>query len=298
MICLSGCGVLGGGGTEIGTTNPGKVRDTTPVVRETTQPGIAVVDTEKALMDYSNASDGYISVLSKLDGIKVKVLVKVDGSQYQYTIENSGYYITVPLSCGSKVYSVGVYENIEAGTDKYASIFAQDLDVAIADEFSPFLYPSQYVNYAKGDASTQLSQQYSTGATSDVEALNSIYKYVVENIVYDYDKAATVQPGYLPNNTDTINTKTGICFDFAVLTVAMLRVQNIPAQLVVGYSDTAYHAWIKVYSSDNGNVIGQYEFKGSEWVRMDPTFDAANKGLQNLSGLIGNGTNYQPMFYY
>jgi hypothetical protein len=298
LLLLSSCGVLADGGTEMGTTNPGHVRDTTPVVLQASQPGIAINDTEKATLDFSNAAQGYVSVLSKLEGIRVKVLVTVDGSKYQYTIDNPGAYITVPLSCGNNTYNIGVWENTEAGTDKYASILSEDIEVVIENEFGPFLYPNQYVNFAAGDASTQISQQSATGATSDVEALNGIYKYVVENITYDHEKAATVQPGYLPNNTDTINTKTGICFDYAVLTAAMLREQQIPAQLVVGYSGTAYHSWIKVYCVDTGKVIGEYQFNGNEWERMDPTFDAASKGLTSLSSLIGDGANYQPMFYY
>ena len=294
FVALAGCS--NNAGTPMGSTNPGNVRNTAPVVLQPTQPGTAVIDNDKATLDYSNTSEGYISVLSKLSGVKVKVLVNVDGSQYQYTIDNGGTYIVIPLSCGDKDYSVGVWENI-AG-DQYAAVFSQDITVTIPDKNKPFLYPSQYVNFASGDETTKLSQQYADGATSDVEALNGIYKYVIENISYDHNKAATVQPGYLPNNTNTINTKTGICFDYAVLTAAMLREQQIPAQLVIGYSDTAYHAWIKVYCVDTGKVLAEYDFNGSEWERMDPTFDAASKGAQDLSSLIGDGTNYQPMFYY
>jgi hypothetical protein len=293
-LVLSGCG--DGGGTGMGTSNPGQERDATPVVLQPAQPGAAVVDNEKALLDYSNAADGYISVLSKLGATKVKVLVDISGSQYQYTIENGDAYVIIPLSCGNGTYSVGVWENVEG--DKYAAVFSQDLSVTISDEFKPFLYPNQYVNFAAGDASAQLSQECAAGATSDVEALNGVYKYVVENITYDYDKAASVQPGYLPNNTNTISSKNGICFDYAVLTASLLREQQIPATLIIGYSDVAYHAWIRVYCKDTGKVIGDYEFTGNVWERMDPTFDAASKGTQDLTGMIGSGTNYQPMFYY
>ncbi|MDR2108682.1 MAG: transglutaminase-like domain-containing protein [Coriobacteriales bacterium] len=294
LLAVAGCGGVASG-TQMGTSNPGQERDATPVILQPAQPGAAVVDNEKATLDYSNTADGYISVLSKL-GVKVKVLVDVNDSQYQYTINNAGSYIVIPLSCGDGTYTVGVWEHVTGET--YASIFSQDLSVSIADEYKPFLYPNQYVNYAAGDASTAISQQYATGATSDVEALNGIYKYVVENITYDYNKAATVQPGYLPNNTNTINAKTGICFDYAVLTASLLREQQIPAKLVIGYSDTAYHAWITVFCKETGEVIGNYRFDGSSWQRMDPTFDAASKGTQDLSGVIGSGTSYQPMFYY
>ncbi|MDR2493393.1 MAG: transglutaminase-like domain-containing protein [Coriobacteriales bacterium] len=293
FLLLGGCSSTG---TPKGITNPGNLRDAMPVVLESTTPAQRVIDNGKATLDYSNAEDGYICVKSKLDGIKVKVLVKVADAQYQYTINNPGQYITIPLSQGDNTYSVGVWENISG--DKYAAVFSQDVQVTLSSEFAPFLRPSQYVSYSAGDESTELSQVLAEGATSDVEAINGIYTWVVENIDYDTYKAETVAPGYLPVNDDTINTKTGICFDYAVLTVSMLREQRIPAKLVIGYAGTAYHAWIRVYSFDEGEVIADYSFNGDEWVHMDPTFNASSKGTINLASLIGNGTNYQPMYYY
>ena len=43
------------------------------------------------------------------------------------------------------------------------------------------------------------------------------------NITYDYVKANTVQSGYMSDPDATLKTKTGICFDYAALTAAMLE---------------------------------------------------------------------------
>jgi len=51
----------------------------------------------------------------------------------------------------------------------------------------------------------------------------------------------------------------------------MLRSQGIPCKLVVGYVGTAYHAWISVWSSDQGWIDGVIYFNGVAWQRMDPT---------------------------
>jgi len=304
LIILVGCGGGGSGSGAaaspvMGKANPGNPRDNTPQVRATSQPGTAVVDNAKATLDYSNANDGYISVKSKLGTTKVKVLVDVGGVRYQYTITSSDNYIIIPMSKGSGTYTVGVWENITG--DQYAAIFSQDIQVNLTDEFSPFLYPNQYVNFSTGDAATNLSQELTQGATSDVEAINGVYHWVVVNITYDENKARQAADGslagYLPNNTDTINSGTGICFDYAVLTASMLRAQRIPAKLVIGYAGTAYHAWMEVYSQDAGKVLS-YTFDGNKWVRMDPTFDAASKGKTDLSSIIGDGSHYQDMFYY
>ncbi|MDR1087741.1 MAG: transglutaminase-like domain-containing protein [Coriobacteriales bacterium] len=293
VLTLASCGGVGADGG--GSHEEGPPRDTTPAVLEVSQPGTAVVADDKAVLDYSNASDGYICVMSNLPDVKVKVLVEVAGAQYQYTINDPGSYITIPLSQNSGSYSVGVWENLTG--DSYAAVFSQNIDVALSDEFKPFLYPNQFVDFAAGDEATKLSQQLADGSVTDVDALNKIYDWVSENISYDTAKATTVASGYLPDNTETIDNLKGICFDYAVLTASMLRAQRVPAKLVIGYAGTAYHAWMEVYCEDTGTVLG-YTFNGDEWERMDPTFDAATGGLNDLTAVIGDGNNYQPMFYY
>ena len=39
------------------------------------------------------------------------------------------------------------------------------------------------------------------------KAIAAIYNYVIGNIQYDFDKAASVQSGYLPDIDKTLNTK-------------------------------------------------------------------------------------------
>jgi transglutaminase-like putative cysteine protease len=280
----------------MGETNPGVLRSATPHVLEVSTPGEFVIDDERATMDYSNISEGYFCVRSKLGATKIKVLVNINDSQYQYTIQNTPDFVTIPLSEGNGNYAVGVWENVT--DDKYAAVFSCELDVQLSDEFKPYLYPNQFVDFQQGDAAAQLSEKLATGATSDIEAINGIYSWVVENVSYDEEKAVTVASGYLPNNKDTISSQTGICFDYAVLTASMLRAQGIPAKLVIGYAGAAYHAWIEVYGTDTGKIIAGYMFDGQQWVRMDPTFNAASGGMADLSSTIGDGENYQPLFYY
>jgi transglutaminase-like putative cysteine protease len=302
-LCLAACVLLNacGDGGSLGSPANSGGKGTRPPdakVLKVSQPGKKVKSNTKAVLDYSNIKEGYFCVKSKLGKTKVKVLVDKDDSlQYQYTIQNTKDYITIPLSLSNGSYKIGVWENIVK--DKYAQIFTMTIDAKISDKFDPFLYPNQFVNFAKGDASTKLSTELATGADSDLDAINSIYDWVVENVTYDNQKAVTVvqQTGYLPDNTDTISTKTGICFDYAVLTASLLREQGIPAKLVIGYAGSAYHAWIEVASTEAGKVE-TYNLKVNEFVRMDPTFNAASKGKQDLSSIIGDGNNYRDNYYY
>jgi hypothetical protein len=312
LLCglLSSCSAIDsviGGGSSLSNevpadseerANPGSPRDNTPQVLVPEQPGTAVNGTDKALLDFSNAASGYVCVQSYLGETKVKVLVKSPGAEKesQYTITSGGSFITVPLTTGNGTYTVTVYEHLY--DDKYTPILSQDVSVELVDERSPFLYPNQIVEFSEGDATVQLSQQVTENATSEVEAVDQIYMHVVQNFSYDYDKADSVVPGYQPNNDDMLASGMGICYDFASLTASMLRAQRLPTKLDVGYCGQAYHAWIEVYTVEQGWIRKKIEFAGGTWVRLDPTFDSAGNGAGDISRIIGDGTNYQPIFYY
>ena len=95
----------------------------------------------------------------------------------------------------------------------------------------------------------------------------------------------------------TLASGKGICFDYASLMTAMLRSQGIPTRLDVGYSGTAYHAWISVYLKESGLVSGIIEFDGKNWTLMDPTLAASNSSKE-VKKYIGDGSNYTVKYVY
>ena len=121
---------------------------------------------------------------------------------------------------------------------------------------------------------------------------------MVKNISYDYDKAKTVQSGYLPKLDTVLAERKGICFDYAALMAGMLRSQGIPCKLVVGYAGTAYHAWISVWSKETGWIEGAIYFDGSTWQRMDPTFASSGGSSDSVMKYIGDGKNYSEKYLY
>lgn len=100
------------------------------------------------------------------------------------------------------------------------------------------------------------------------------------------------EAGYLPDVDDTLSTGTGICFDYAALTTAMLRSQDIPCKLQIGYSGDVKHAWIDVYIRGRGWVTKAVSFDGDTWKLMDPTFDANSDGDEAIQEYIGDESNY------
>ena len=110
-------------------------------------------------------------------------------------------------------------------------------------------------------------------AANDLEVVENIYNYVIHNISYDFNKAANISFGYLPNVDSVLSSGIGICFDYAAVMATMLRTQNIPTKLVVGYAGNIYHAWISTYITDVGWVNGSFilmDSPGSGWARPLP----------------------------
>ena len=69
------------------------------------------------------------------------------------------------------------------------------------DQLTPFLYPNQYVKFTEDSQAVGESQKLVQSAGDDLEAIAAIYNYVIGNIQYDFDKAASVQSGDLPIST-------------------------------------------------------------------------------------------------
>lgn len=264
--------------------------------------GTATKENSSVVIDYSNAKDGYIMVKWTGGAAKVKVLIKGPTAgkgvydNYQYNLSTDGKYEVFPLSDGSGKYTVGVYKNTSGS--QYATVLSAPIDVSLTDEFAPFLRPNQYVNFTDGSAVVKTAAEICAGVSDPLEKVSRVYDYVVGNISYDKAKAKSVKSGYLPNVDETLKTKKGICFDYAALMSAMLRSQKVPVKLVVGYTGEVYHAWINVYSEDEGWIEGKIYFDGKVWKLMDPTFASSGKQSDEIMEYIGNGANYSAKYQY
>lgn len=259
--------------------------------------GTLVQSNGKAVIDYSNTADGYVMVKYTAATTKrIKVQVKGPTTTYTYNLAADAAWDTFPLSDGNGTYQVVVYENI-SGT-KYATVLSQSISVTLKDQFAPFLRPNQYVDYSAAPNTVAKAAELTAGMTDPLNKVAAIYDFVVKNLTYDKQLAATVQSGYLPVLDSVLAKKTGICFDYAALMTGMLRSQGVPCKLVVGYAGTAYHAWISVYSEETGWVEGVVYFDGVSWQRMDPTFASSGKQSASIMQYIGDGKNYTAKYLY
>lgn len=272
------------------------IRDSTPNVLVPAADGTDTYGTDTVAIDASHTDQGYVMVCYTGNNQKVKLQITTpDDNTYTYLLSQDQEYETFPLPGGDGSYLLTVLENVDG--DMYSTAFSQDIKVSIADEFLPFLYPNQYVNFTPRSAAVAKGAELAKNAHSDLEAVTSIYHYVISNITYDTAKATSVTYGYLPDVDETLSSGTGICFDYAAITAAMLRSQRIPTRLEVGYAGEAYHAWISVYLEESGWIDNIIEFHGSSWSLMDPTF-AAGTNSGSLKQFIGDGSNYVVKYYY
>jgi hypothetical protein len=265
-------------------------------VRTPVASGTAVFTSGRATIDASNAGQGYVMVKYQGSREKIKIQIAKGSTVYTYNLNAEDRYEVFPFSEGSGMYSVKVFENVTG--NNYAQVASQNINVTLSDQFAPFLYPNQYINFNAGSACVAKAEQLAAGAADELGIVRAVFDYVVDNTTYDYAKASSVQSGYLPDPDSTLASRTGICFDYASLMVAMLRSQNIPTKLVIGYTGSIYHAWASVYIQGQGWLDDAIYFDGQNWSLADPTFMSTGARSAAAKAHVGNASNYQAKYAY
>lgn len=303
MLCISmlyGCGKGGNAEFNISSVDvsvnsssdrTNEIKVLTPVAA-----GENVIGSDVCSIDISNVSEGYIVVRYTGDSSKVKLQLSGNGqTTYTYNITSDDE-VVIPLSSGDGEYSINLYESL--GNDQYISAFADTFPVEIKNVFGPFLYPNQYVMFNADSSSVAKAKELVATATCDLEAVALVYDFVINNVTYDHEEAETVESSYLPNPDEVLSTGKGICQDYASLMAAMLRSQGIPTRLEIGYAKDAYHAWISVYTEDQGWIGGIIQFNGSSWTLLDPTLASNSKDIKAIKNFIGDGSSYTVKYLY
>ena len=264
--------------------------------------GVSVHESASVNIDYSNATEGYIIVNytgSHTGKVKFRV-TGPDGNKYTYNLVVGGGAEVLPLTGGSGTYVLNLFE--QSSGNSYATVDSKEISVQVKDEFVTYLYPNQFVDFAETTTVAKKSREVAAISSTDMNYIENVYFEVMDLITYDDALAEQALSGeiagYIPNLDTVMSTGQGICFDYAALMVAMLRAQDIPSKLVIGYAGEIYHAWITVYTKESGWIDGAIEFNGSEWSLLDPTFSDNSKDSGAINDYIGDGNNYTEKFVY
>lgn len=222
--------------------------------------GTIVYEGAGVTIDASHTDQGYMMIRCEASEKRLKARIATSAQTYYYDLPGGEGFSVFPLQMGDGSYTVRVMEQVE--NDLYALRFGVEISVALADETVPFLYPNQYVWYDASTKTVQKARELAQGLTSQTEIAKAFYEYVVKHMTYDTQKAVTVQKGYLPRVDESLESGTGICFDYAALLAVMLRAEGIPTKMLIGTvtPENLYHSWNSV-------------FLEGKWVWMDPTLD-------------------------
>lgn len=205
-------------------------------------PGIVVENNGKLVIDASHADEGYVmACVSEPTKHAMKVRVTTGKVQLMYDLVNNGEYEAFPLQMGSGKYEIALFENVKG--NKYSAEGKVDLAVKLVDENAAFLVPNQYVNYNIETNAVVKSDEICDNSSQNAD-YTSVHDFIASEFSYDFVRASSISPGTLPEIDGCFENRAGICQDLAAVTACMLRVQGIPARLVIGYADRYYHSWI------------------------------------------------------
>lgn len=287
VLALTGCG--GAEDTTSGTTF------TLPSSISEVSLDMSTATSENgASIDVSHVSDGYV-LASVTNDNRIKFQVNSGQMSYNYDLPADGGVYVFPLQMGSGAYSFRVMQN--TSENNYVQICRVDADVALSDEFAPFVRSSIYCNFNENSECVALARELAASCTNEGDVVKAIYTYLTQNISYDSEKAAEIKDasGYIPDPDTTLAEGKGICFDYASLAAAMLRSLGIPCRIITGYvtPGNLYHAWNLVYIDGTWKSTS-IEIDENTWSLIDTTFGAAGSS----SDYVGDGKSYTERYIY
>lgn len=238
-----------------------------------------IVFASSSNIDKSQLENGLVNItyMPKKD-VAVKVIITKGHIKYTYDLKENNSY---PLQLGDGKYTVSILENVEG--NRYAQLEKEEINLKLSDPNKVFLQSNQIVNWNENMEAIKKAKELTKNVKSDKEKVIEIYKFVINSIDYDNDKAVKVQSGYIPSIDGTLTDLKGICYDYSALFAAMLRSLDIPTKLIMGRKNDidGYHAWNQVYLKDS-----------NEWVTIDTTYDAALKKGNAVNSMIKEEKEY------
>ena len=178
-----------------------------------------------------------------------------------------------------------VYSKLEEYIPKYTKELVKEVNKE--RDFSTQASSSYIITYYNGvtleegiESNIEIdrkARELTSDADSDLIKARNIYSWIGNTIEYDYEKAETAlkdTDGLKSGAIAAFEDKSGICFDYACLFIAMAREVDLEVRLVTGSafdgSNYGPHAWNEVYLSES-----------NEWISVDPTFYLAGNYFNN-----------------
>lgn len=269
--------------------------------------------------EFSRYTDCYVWWV---EGETIKSNLYMISTRYKLEL---GKWISIPLPAGSNDYAVTIYPIVmdidvdgDLTDDELDFIYSHDLRARFKAEIenpnSMWLVSSINIDYENAPLTRAKALEITRNCKTDAEKITAVFNWVAKNIKYDkklfeeikaYSIKCKTTEGFNvyanPSKDGTreylkldgiLNSKSGVCEDYATLMVGMLRSLGIPCKYAGGrvytgeivkyYSDDGWapHGWVAVSPDVEGlnlKALGAgHEEDG--WIRLDPTWGKTSSG--------------------
>ncbi|TCP66486.1 transglutaminase superfamily protein [Baia soyae] len=172
-----------------------------------------------------------------------------DKSNYYIPVKDRKFSQWIPLRFGAGDYKV----QLTVGDLHYSPVVDLEVKNSVSADLRDLLPGSGMES--DDPQIIALSKKITANENSPMEKARAIYKHVATNVSYDMKKDRNYwDDGALK----TLRERKGICHDYALTTVALLRAIEIPARYIGGDAGEP-HAWVEAKIGD-------------KWIPMDPTW--------------------------
>lgn len=245
----------------------------------------SIYASEYVAIETDNAESGFITIYynKPLLNKKPNVFIYCNDKLYLYNIATTE--TNLPLQLGDGEYRILIRDYIER---TYQVVAEETLIISGLSEKEVYINSIQMIDYNNNKNIIDEINLLFTDAKNDKEKCEILYNHIISNYSYSHKKAETIKSGYLPDLHEFTKSKKGICYDFASLFAAVLRSNNIPTKLVMGYRDDnigKYHAWNEVLID-------------GDWLTIDTTTDAQLVQAGKSVTMVNDGSIFQAVRVY
>ncbi|SFX18733.1 Transglutaminase-like superfamily protein [Thermoactinomyces sp. DSM 45891] len=174
-----------------------------------------------------------------------------DTSMYYIPVVDQKFSQWIPLRFGAGDYSVSL--SVDGEGEYFTPVADMDVKNTVTADLRDLL-PGSGIESDDPEI-ISLSKKITASASSPMEKARAIYKHVATNVSYDMKK----KDNYWNDGAlKTLHERKGICHDYALTTIALLRAIEIPARYIGGDAGEP-HAWVEAKI-------------GGKWITMDPTW--------------------------
>lgn len=215
----------------------------------------------------STKAQGKVQLVGKTEKEKIKIMVDKDNKQTWYDVKpvNGMFQEEIWLTQGKGTYAVAVM--VHEYDRKYS--YGPKVMVENTETLNKFLVPAKHIE-SSNDKIIALAKEITKDKENHRDQAKAVYDWVTSNIDYDYEKYGKHRHADYDNEygaVHTLETRQGVCYDFAALTAALGRAAGLQVKVIKGEGISGefrgLHAWNEIYSIEE-----------KQWIHVDTTFGA------------------------